>query len=829
MDIIDFIRILRRHIVLLLVTPVILAALVAYMTRKPDLKFNSETTLYTGIATGSSVELDKTITAQTSNTAFDNLINLIKSRETQQEVAIRLLAQHLSLDKADPRYITAKNFAELKRITPAFISRLVVKNNGKTLIAAPDNAAADSSANKTFSFYAANDSISPSWLPASTSQAAFKQTVKNLTDYLESSDTNFIYKLLNYSHPHYSISALSAVKVQRIGLSDLVNLKYENDDPAICQQTLEFLTQVCIINYRNFKENRSDAVVKYFEFQLKDAAAKLTVAEDKLLKFNTDNNIINYYEQSKAVAGVKEQLDMDYNNKRVILAGVQAAITRLEEKLGNQEQIQLKSAKIIELRNQLGALSYRMVSLETKDSIDNKDIQNLAALKVLSEKLKDELKVAVGELYKFGNSTDGLPVNSILTDWITNVIESENIKAGLVVMAQRIIEFQKQYAIYAPAGANLKRIEREISVAEREFLEILHSLNEAKLKMQDNELSSNLKAIDPPYFPLSPTPNKRSMLVIIGALVGFLIVLISVLLMEYLDDSLKNPEKGSKRLKLPLLGIFPKILLKVQNIKFLFITNRLLEIAIQNIELYLRVNKSKKNTNTLLVFSTIGGEGKSVVVGNLAEKLKKQGKKVVVLDFSHEALLKTETNQIGYQDAPPQSKSAAKAKGRQRPSIISLMLGYPDSRIDTESPFLVKPENRLENGEYFVYNVSEKFYSVKNYTEILEQNDFELTFVPDYVIIELPPILYFPYPVALVSDADIPIMVCRSNRVWSNADQAALDVLLKLTEKQTHFILNGVELPVIETVLGDLPKKRSRIRRLLKKLLRMEFYARNHI
>jgi cellulose biosynthesis protein BcsQ len=255
----------------------------------------------------------------------------------------------------------------------------------------------------------------------------------------------------------------------------------------------------------------------------------------------------------------------------------------------------------------------------------------------------------------------------------------------------------------------------------------------------------------------------------------------------------------------------------------------LLEIAIQNIELYLRVNKSEKSTNTLLVFSTIGGEGKSVIVGNLAEKLKKQGKKVVVLDFSHEALLKTETNQIGYQDAPPQSKSAAKAKGRQRPSIISLMLGYPDSRIDTESPFLVKPENRLENGEYFVYNVSEKFYSVKNYTEILEQNNFELTFVPDYVIIELPPILYFPYPVALVSDADIPIMVCRSNRVWSNADQAALDVLLKLTEKQTHFILNGVELPVIETVLGDLPKKRSRIRRLLKKLLRMEFYARNHI
>jgi succinoglycan biosynthesis transport protein ExoP len=836
MNILDFIRILRRHIVLLVVIPLILAAMVTYMTRKPDLKFDSETTLYTGIATGSSVEMDKAINSLASNTSFDNLINVIKSRETQQEVAIRLLAQHLLLDKADSRYISAKSFSELIKITPAYIKRLVVKKDNlskqkvQTNVPATENDDADtSSVNKTFSFQTVTDSTRPAWLPASINPGAFEQTVENLTNYMQSSDTNFIYKLLNYSHPHYSISAISTVKAQRIGLSDLVSLKYETDDAAVCQQTLEFFTQVCIKNYRSFKENRSDAVVKYFEFQLKQAAARLTVAEDKLLKFNTDNNIINYYEQSKAVAGVKEQLDLDYNSKKVHLAGVQAAIVRLEEKLGNQEQIQLKSSKIIEQRDQLGALSYKIASIENKDSINYKEIQTLAELKAQAEKLKDEIKGTVGELYKYGNTTDGLPISSVLNDWITNVIDAENSKAGLVVMAQKIIEFQKQYAIYAPAGANLKRIEREISVAEQEFLEILHGLNQAKLKMQDNELSSNLKAIDPPFFPLSPTPTKRSLLIVIGALVGFLIVLISVLMMEYLDDSLNNPDKASKTLNMPLLGIFPKIFLKVQNTNFLFITNRLLEIIIQNIELYTRVSKSDKNTKSLLIFSTLGGEGKSAIAANLAQKLKLQGKKVVVLDFSHETLLKTETTQIGYKETSSQSKHASKTKGKQGKSIIGMILGYPDSRIDFESPFLESAEKRLGTGEYFVYSVNEKFYSAKNYNDILEQNSFDLAFVPDYVLIELPPVLYYPYPVALVTDADLPIMVCRANRVWSKADQVALDVLMKLTEHQTHFILNGVELSVIESVLGDLPKKRSRIRRLLKKLFRLEFFARNHI
>jgi len=70
-------------------------------------------------------------------------------------------------------------------------------------------------------------------------------------------------------------------------------------------------------------------------------------------------------------------------------------------------------------------------------------------------------------------------------------------------------------------------------------------------------------------------------------------------------------------------------------------------------------------------------------------------------------------------------------------------------------------------------------------------------------------------------------LICRSNRVWSSADQGALDVILKLTDKKTHFILNGVELAVVGSVLGDLQKKRSRLRRIIKNLFRLQFFSKN--
>jgi polysaccharide biosynthesis transport protein len=827
MKVIDFIRLVRKHLVLLILAPLLLAILVILLTLNPDYKYSSQTTLYTGIATGSSVEMDKSFNYFATNTAFDNLINIIKSRNTQQEVAIRLLSQHLLLKGSDPKYISAKSLEELKRITPNYIYSFVVselpRQRNTPAVQSRLLSVADSLLNRdTFSF-GDNKELNANEVPAGIDPEAYEQTVKNLSKLMDSSDTNFVYKLLNFPNPHYSFKDISGIKVQRIGTSDLVQLNYECDDPGICQQTLAIMTNVCVRNYRDVKENRSDAVVKYFEHQLKQAAARLKVAEDKLLEFNKANNIINYYEQSKAVAVVKEDLDVEYNNKRIKLAGLQAAIKRLEEKMGIQEQIQLKSAKIMTAKNQLGDLNYRIETAETYKNPENGDFKNLYKLKAEADKLKEEIKAAVSELYSYGNSREGLPLQTILTDWITNVIEAENIKAGLDVLGERIKEFQKQYSIYAPAGANIKRIEREISVSEQEFLEILHGLNLAKLKMQDNELSSNIKVVDLPYYPLSPIPTKRKILVLLALVVGFILVLSSVLLAEYFDQTLKNPAHASKVLKLASIGLIPKILLKTPKIPISTITNRLLEITIQNIELCFKQLKPEKQVKTLLFFSTQPREGKSVVAGNLALSLKNKGKKVLYLNYNEENVLHEKGAWTSGNASEGNNEESIRI---QKPSILNQILCYADTRIDYESPFLAEPEKYLARHEFVKYRLDESFTGKSSYQELIGQSPNEL---PDFVLIEIPSILNHSYPVDLVAGIDLPVLVCRSNRVWSEADQSALDIISKIIGKSSHFILNGVELEVIESVLGELPKKRSKFRRAIKKLVLFQFLSRTHL
>jgi polysaccharide biosynthesis transport protein len=822
MKVIDILRLLAKNLVLLILTPIVLAVLVSYLTRKPTYSYSSETTLYTGIASGSTVEMDKSLSFFATNTAFDNLINVVKSRETQQEVAIRLLAQHLMLENYNPKYISKQSFQNLRKTTPDYIYKLIVKKGNARDTSSPNSTPGGGA----FSFESLDTTNAMFMQPSSIDKAAYEQTVKNLEAYMASNDTNFVYKLLYFNNPHYSIKAISTVNAQRIASSDLVKLKYDSDDPGICQQTLVIFTEVCIRNYKLIKENRSDAIVKYFEYQLAQASARLKVGEDKLLQFNEENNIINYYEQSKAVAVVKEDLDVDYNNKRIKLAGLQAAIKRIEEKLNNQQQVNLKSSSIIEKRNQLSNINSKIAVAETIEYNKTIDNEQLVKLKTEAERLKDEIRNSVNDLYSYGNTTEGLPVSTLLTDWIANVIEYEDTKAGLGVLGERIKEFQKQYAIYAPAGANIKRIEREISVSEQEFLEILHGLNLAKLKMQDAELSSTIKAVDPPFFPLSPNPTKRKILIIVAALVGFLIVLSSILAAEYFDDTLKNIQKVSKIVMLKVLGVYPKILLKTGSLNFPFVTNRLLEIIIQQIDLLTTKKPDSVEARTILFLSSLSNEGKTVTAGNIAWKLKKQGKKVLFLNFSREALRQAETSQIGYPETPPSESTSGFIRPQNKPSLVARLLGYKGHRIDSSSPFLQNPEAYLDKTEYMHYRVDVEYNSISSYEDIIEANKMLLDFKPEYVFIEMPPILYYSYPQQLVASADLAIILCRANRVWSDADQGAINTLKEITRQEPVVLLNGVESEVVESVLGDLPKKRSWIRRIMKNIIRLQFKSR---
>lgn len=500
-------------------------------------------------------------------------------------------------------------------------------------------------------------------------------------------------------------------------------------------------------------------------------------------------------------------MDVEYSNKQAELACSQASAKKLEQKLEIQELVQDKSSQILENKKRLGQLNYEIVMSEAKSNNSEKS-SNVEALKKQASQLQNEIKSSVAKLYTYQNSVEGVPTAKILPEWVDKVVETEDLKAKLQVMNKRNAEFGQQYAKYAPAGANLKKIERQINVAEQEYLEILHGLNLAKLKFQDTQLASNLKAVDPPYFPLKPMPSKRKVIIIGMIALSIIMLLASILIMEFFDNTLKNTTVAEGKLGIPAMGMLSKVFKTNDKLDLINIQERLMELLIQNLNHSLKTQQLSNKTKILTLLSTQKNEGKTVIAANIAKKLKHAGKSVMVLN--HSDILKPRTSS-------------------QRPPLLSLFLGYQDSRIDYDHPFLANPNEYLDTTEYLKYEIDTKFYSSKSYEELTIKETSIPDKSPDYVIIELPSILDTNYPSDLIAASNLVLLVCRSNRLWSKADENLLNNIKELTPAKLQFIINGVALDEVESLLGELPKQRSQTRRKIKNILRFQFHSNNHI
>ena len=286
---------------------------------------------------------------------------------------------------------------------------------------------------------------------------------------------------------------------------------------------------------------------------------------------------------------------------------------------------------------------------------------------------------------------------------------------------------------------------------------------------------------------------------------SFILLLAFILVTEYFDNTLRNIDVAQSKLNIAALGMMPKIFRANNKIDFDRIQKRLLESIVINIYHFLKNNTTKKPFKSIVVFSIREHEGKTVLATNIAQKIKESGKSIQV--FNH-------------------SKPEINYNSSSKYPFLHKLFGYGDPRIDYEELLLSNVHKFSE--EQKIYDLDYSFFKANNYKDLKIQNETTKK-ETEYVVIELPNILETNYPVELFESADMAIMVCRANRTWTKADQNLLNNIKELTGPKLHFIINGTELNEVESILGELPKKRSKTRSKIKNMLQFQFNSKNQI
>lgn len=514
-------------------------------------------------------------------------------------------------------------------------------------------------------------------------------------------------------------------------------------------------------------------------------ARRLHDAEERLKTFQEESKIINYYEQTRFIANKREDLYESYMTQLMNMVAADSALRTLERQMNQRNLLGLVNRELLSKRDSLSAAVSEMAQLRLLKDDTLRVRPRIDSLRRAIGVYKRALSSASDSIMVIQRSPRGSEIDDLLSEWLKNLLRMEDAAARLRVIENRKVEFEEIYDTYAPLGSTLKRLEREIDIAEREYLENLHSLNQARLHRQSMLMSTNLKVVDVPFFPASADPSKRMMLVIVAFLAGFILPVALVIAMEFFDKTLKKPDWARRTTELEVIGVMPRLGQKKRyrsRVDEAFLEERPIGLMLQNLKIEL-AKKTHKRPLRLLILSMRAQEGKTLVGYLLTKYLRNYQAKVTY--FTPES----EQDETSF------------------PAVVAPLMGDKHTHH---------------------YHLREDLFELNSEEELLPEVA-ENGADPDYFITELPGLLNRPYPVELLRKADLILLVARANRTWIDADRHVLERIATITQSPIRLVLNGVDVEYLEESLGELPKRRSSIRRYVKRYLKAGFSARSKL
>lgn len=693
-----FLRLLRQHLPLFILIPCLTAGTAWYKTRNEPKVYKSETTLYTGLASGYSLLSDKQAAfGDRSASAFDNLLTTLYSKETLLQVGISLLADHLRLQQPDSLVLGAAGFQKLQQAVPLeWRYQLPLEGDPALLRVALDSLSKSHASNPVKELLLTSDS---------------PYSLRRLTDKLKATP--------------------------RKATNDILLMEYEADDPAITQRTLRYAIEMLNARYSQFKTSETNSVVGYYEGKLEAAKQKLDQADARLKAFNVRHKVLDFDEESKNVAASQEALSRDYSEEQMRRDAAKAAIDALDQRMSQQGSVRTANSDLTSRQKKLAEAESQLANARAY----NQPRSVIARLQAAVAQANDELKVSAQKYDAAMSTPDALPAQAMANDRMTKILEYEESNARLQTYKRRLNEYQAKLNEYSPLGSQLRQLQRDLTVAEKEYLDLLGNVDQSRMRRQDVKIGGTLEVLDAPGFPLLPEPAKRMQLIAIGFGVGLFLALLLTALRFWLDKKIYSPDQAEQMVGMPVTAVFPTVKKPHVFSKVTWASRSMFERLFNAIHIEITQAPNTPYPPVITLFSIRPKQGKTWIADGLARMYGEADQRVAYC--------------------------------------------YP-SRTGSDRLELIRGVT------YFPYAIRPDFMNVTDIDYLLDyQNDFDATQY-DRILLELPSLIDHQIPVFLLKRSALSLLIIDANTAWSRAEKQLLSLYARVTNQPMLLVLNRV-------------------------------------
>jgi succinoglycan biosynthesis transport protein ExoP len=406
---------------------------------------------------------------------------------------------------------------------------------------------------------------------------------------------------------------LGAMTVEPVRNSRLIKVHFDNTDPELAARIANATAQAYIAMGLERRTETASYAKTLLEDQIRQVKAKLEESERKL----------NQYAQGKQILTLDEKTNV-INQTYTDFA---AAVSKAEQERIKAEAAYNEFRRSPETTPQVVDNKTIQVFKEQKAKLEIEYQQNLKTYKPDFPKmvqLRGQVAEADAQL-----KAEIASVAGTVRSQYESALKQENL------LREKLAQTRKQVLQTQDSSIDLNLLKREVDTNRQLYDGLLQRLKQ--VGVSSGVATNNVSIVDaaePPVFPFKPSLRGNIM---VGLGIGLVLGLALILLLEYMDDSIRRPDDVEKMLGLPVMGVIPFVKSKrgEENAAATMVQSdprSSIAEAYRSVRTALQFSTSEGAPKQLVITSTTRDEGKSTTAVALSIKFAQMGQRVLLID-----------------------------------------------------------------------------------------------------------------------------------------------------------------------------------------------------
>lgn len=396
----------------------------------------------------------------------------------------------------------------------------------------------------------------------------------------------------------------------------LVDVRFNSRDPRLAAQVVNTLTQAFIDDKREQKTRASREASEFLEAQLAAQRRQLEESERELQRYREQNTEIPLADQQNITTQKLTELSAALTRARTDRIEsdsqyAQLAAIQNDPAAYDTMPVIIANPLVQQLKAELARLQREQVRLSETLGDEHPEMVNLNAS---IARTQQQLRAEVGKIAQAARNQAQ-----------ANAAKEHSLEAAL--------EAQKRDAL-AVGGRSIRyeALQREAASNRQMFDALLQRAKEAEVSSEIT--ATNVRVVDPAEVPRSPAYPRKAMILVLALLLGVPLAAGIAIAHDYVDDRIDSPGEISSRLGVRVLGYSPLVPRRLAA-SVPFVSEQVSPIfaeAFRAIRANLILSVPPQEKKSLVVTSTGPGEGKTLIVCNLAVALARAGRRVLLID-----------------------------------------------------------------------------------------------------------------------------------------------------------------------------------------------------